>query len=303
MLRHTGQLPRDTSRALNRFLLYIPLPALVLWKVAPLVRSPSLGPGVLAAIAMPWLMFAAVWLVVPRIGRKLGWSPATNGALTLCIGLGNTLFVGYPLIEWRLGQSALPLAVLIDQLGSFLVLSTVAVLAAASFAAAAGQSQATPRHRGVVMVQRLATFPPFWALLAAVVWGAFGSFESPPAVFALLEKLAAPLTPVALFSVGASLEIRSDVLRQRRGPVALGLVCKLVVWPALCLLLYRSALGIRGPVLAVTLLQAAMPPMTTSAVLVGEFGLDEQLASLLLGLGIPLAIATVYGWSLLLPLF
>lgn len=299
MLRHTGQLPPDTSRALNRFLLYVSLPALVLWKVAPLVRSPALGPGVLAAIAMPWLMFAAVWLVVPPLGRRLGWSAATNGALTLCVGLGNTLFVGYPLIEWRLGQGALPLAVLVDQLGSFLVLSTVAVLAAASFASAAGHPM-TARHRGVVMVQRLASFPPFWALLLALAWGALGSFESPPAVFALLEKLAAPLTPVALFSVGASLEIKPNVLRARRGPVLFGLACKLVVWPALCLLLYRGALGLRGPVLAVTLLQAAMPPMTTSAVLVSEFGLDEQLASLLLGLGIPLAIATVYAWSLVL---
>ncbi len=290
LLRRAGQLPVGTPKAINRFLIWISLPALVLLKVTPLVGAVTLSRALLLPITLAWFLFAVAYVAGRGLGARLGWSRQTTGAMILAVGLGNTLFVGYPLIEWRLGPEALPIAVLVDQLGSFLVLSTLAVVVAASYGGAkVGWKQ---------LAHRLAKFPPLVGLLIAIGWGLSGTFAQAMGVVAVLDKLAACLVPLAVFSVGASLEINVDVLQRRWRQVTVGLVCKLVVLPALCVLVYGKLLGLRGLPYQVTILQAAMAPMATSAVLVSEFHLDEELANLLLGLGIPLSIGTVYLWSL-----
>lgn len=292
LLRRAGQLPAGTPKAINRFLIWLSLPALVLLKVTPLVGTVTLSRELLLPITLAWFLFAVAFLLGRLLGARLGWSLQTTGAMILAVGLGNTLFVGYPLIEWRLGPEALPIAVLVDQLGSFLVLSTLAVVVAATFGGAkVGWRQ---------LARRLAKFPPFLWLLVAIGWGLSGTFSRATGLVAVLERLAACLVPLAVFSVGASLEINVTVVQRRWRQVTFGLLCKLVLLPALCVLVYGQLLGLRGLPYQVTILQSAMAPMATSAVLVTEFHLDEELASLLLGLGIPLSIATVYLWSLLL---
>ena len=294
VLRRLGALPDEASRALNRFIIYLSLPALVLQKVTPLFGGGGVTPSLFMPVAAAWVLFGLAFGVGKLAGRAAGWSPATTGTIILAMGLGNTLFVGYPLIEWRLGAGALPLAVLIDQLGSFLVLSSVAVVVAAAQGGRAVGASA--------LVRRLIGFPPLHALLVAIVWGLSRTYHSVPIAFQIFEKLSVTLVPLALFSVGAALRLDRTLLARRWRQVGFGLGCKLVVLPALIWIVYRFGLRLTGQDLQVTVLQTAMAPMATSAVLVSEFGLDEELAALLLGLGIPLSIATVWGWSVLLRL-
>ena len=296
LLRRFGQLPAETPRAINRFIIYLSLPALVLLKVTPLVRSEAVGWKLLLPISVAWVLFAVAFVLFAWLGRQLGWSSKTTGAMVLSVGLGNTLFVGYPLLEWLLGPSVLPLAVLVDQLGSFLVLSTLAVIVAAFF----GGGAPKPSE----LVRRVVTFPPFVALIVAAIWGLVGDFRLATGMTALLEKLSVTLVPLAIFSVGASLRVDRALLVRRWRQVTLGLAFKLVLFPLSFVVLYGYLFGMRGMPLAVTILQSAMAPMATSAVLVAEFGLDEELAGLLLGLGIPLSILTVFAWNeVLLVLF
>ena len=288
LLRKSGRLPPDAPKALNAVVTFVSLPALVLLKVPPALAAASLDRDVLAPISMAWLSFALAFLVLRWLGARLGWTPATTGALVLTVGLGNTSFVGYPLLTWLLGPEALPVGILADQPGSFLVLSTVAVAAAASFGG--------KRVQFASIARQVVAFPPFLALLAAFVWAISGA-PRPAGIGDLLEKLASTLVPLALVSVGASLSIQRQVLRRRLALVGLGLALKLVVMPALFLGLYGYALGMRGLAGRVTILESAMAPMITSAVLVAEFGLDEELAGLLIGIGVPLSIVTVAAWN------
>src|SRR3546814_6428673 len=47
-----------------------------------------------------------------------------HAVLLLTVVLGNTSFLGYPLVRALLGESALPYAVVYDQFGAFMLLST-----------------------------------------------------------------------------------------------------------------------------------------------------------------------------------
>jgi predicted permease len=76
------------------------------------------------------------------------------------------------------------------------------------------------------------------------------------------------------------------------GAASLGLGWKLLLAPLLCLAL-GIATGIGGLVLAIGVLQAAMAPMVSAAILADEYGLDPELANTVLGVGILISLVTV----------
>ena len=149
---------------------------------------------------MLWLLFGVGALTFWLIGRWLGLGRTSIGALTLVGGLGNTSFVGLPMIESLQGRDGLALGLLIDQLGSYLVLSTVGVFAAALYAAEKQSGlQATAK--------KIATFPPFIALVVALL---SRSVPLPADVDKVLMRMGDTLAPLALISVG--LELRIDAI-------------------------------------------------------------------------------------------
>ena len=99
---------------------------------------------------MPWALFA-IGACCSGHRQRSGLTRAQVGALTLVGGFGNTSFVGLPMIEALQGREGLGLGLLIDQLGSYLALSTLGVAAAAWYAAG-------PRVGAREMARRIATF-------------------------------------------------------------------------------------------------------------------------------------------------
>ncbi len=57
------------------------------------------------------------------LARTFGLSRGTAGALIMLGGLGNTSFIGIPIVEICYGCSCLSVGIPIDQLGTHLVLS------------------------------------------------------------------------------------------------------------------------------------------------------------------------------------
>jgi predicted permease len=200
----------------------------------------------------------------------------------LCSALGNTSFLGFPLCSALLGRGALPLAAVYDQLGSFLMLCTVTPLV---IARAAGSSPPSPRQ----MLLRIASFPPFVALLLALLPVAHPAWLDP-----LLDALAAALIPTALFAVGLRLRLTPP---HQRAAFAFALTLKLLVLPLAALLLGR-ALGAARDVLAVAVLESAMPAMITAGAVLMAAGVASELAASLVGWGILLAQLSVPAWAL-----
>ncbi|HEX8700638.1 MAG TPA: AEC family transporter [Myxococcaceae bacterium] len=281
LARRSGRFPPQTAPALNAFVLFVALPALIVRVVHRLEFRPEL----LAAAATPWLVFLGATVFLRGLGPRLGLSQSSVAALVLTAGLGNTAFVGLPMVEALLGREGLAIAVVVDQLGSFLVLSTLATFFAAR-ASAGGQ-----RLRPTGLLLKVVTFPPFLALVSGLVlrpWDFPGWLET------LLERLGSTLTPLTLFSVGFSLRL-SGVLA-RKGALALGLGYKLALAPALVMLALWTLPEVAPIVRETTVLQNAMAPMVTGSILAAEHDLDPELAALMVGLGIPLSFFTVPLW-------
>lgn len=312
-LQRDGRLTAEAPRALGTFVLLVPLPALVIVKMHALLAHPSALGAAWLPISMAWLQMGFALVLGRVLRRPLGLSTGAEGALVLSVGLGNTAFVGYPLVEALLGAEAMPYAVLCDQPGSFAVLSTAGAVVAAAYGARIRAEQAVLAARagsgaaglevapGLGQVARAAVrralaFPPMIALLIAI---ATAPFALPDVLVRALDKLAASLVPVSLVAVGLQLRLDPAALRRRASLLGVGLGAKLVVVPALLAALYVGLLGQRGLAVQTTLLQAAMAPMVTGALLVEEAGLDTELASGLVGLGVLVSLLTVPAWSLL----
>jgi len=78
--------------------------------------------------------------------------------------------------------------------------------------------------------------------------------------------------------------------------LALGLAFKLVIGPALVLLMYAGVIGARGTVIQVTVFEAAMGPMIGAAIVAMDHDLDPALVTLMVGIGIPLSFVTLPAW-------
>ena len=83
-------------------------------------------------------------------------------------------------------------------------------------------------------------------------------------------------------------------------PVMIGLSWKLLLAP-LAILGLGSAFAVSANVLSIAVLQAAMAPMISAAILADQNDLEPDLANAILGIGIVMSLFTVTAWHLLLP--
>lgn len=272
--------PEGLAQALNWWVVYVALPALVLGQIVRLEPSWSLLlPG-----ASMWLVFFGAWASMALLGAWLGWSRGLVGCMVLTAGLGNTAFVGYPLIEALMGKEGLALAVITDQFGSFLML---AVMGAVVTSVYSGQ-----KLQWGAVGKRLVTFPAFIALIAALVLGRLPSL--PPVLFALTDTLGATMVPLALFSVGLQLKIRS--VGGDTQPLLFGLGWKLLLAPLLVwAMLYW--VGVDAKTTQVVVLQGAMAPMVTGGIMAQQHGFAPAVASRMVGLGLLISLVTVPLWQ------
>lgn len=275
--------PDSAAEVLNKVVLYVCLPAAVL-RYAPRLE---LGPEVLAVAAVPWLLVGATVLAVSGVTRWLRLRRDEHAVLLLCVALGNTSFLGYPLVRALLGEAALPYAVIYDQFGAFLILSTFGLYVLARYG---GDAEPTPRD----MLRRVATFPPFLAMLFGL---ALMPAEPPSWIAGGLQRLADALLPLVVLAIGLGLKLRMP--RDELKPLAAGLALKLAVMPALALGL-ATLLRLDGVQHDTVVLESAMPPMVTAAALAISHRLAPGLASAMVGYGILLSLATLPAWTWLL---
>ncbi len=278
-LRRSGRLPDNAAASLNGFVVHISLPALTLTYVHGLKLDTSL---ILPAL-MAWVMFGVgcgfFWLAA----RALGFSRATTGGLMLTGGLANTSFIGLPMIDTFYGPQFLGLGILIDQLGSYFVLSTLGILVASLYS---GHSM-----NAKTVIRKIVLFVPFQAFVLALL---LMPFEYPIWLDELLKRLGATLVPIALVSVSYQLQLSQ--VRGKAYALTVGLVFKLAVAPALILLLIAGVLRAEGPVLSVTVFEAAMGPMIGASIVAIDHELDPPLLTLMVGVGIPLSFLTLPVW-------
>lgn len=276
-------LPPDSAQVLNSVVLYVCLPAAVLTYVPRLQLDASLA----GLMATPWLLMLATWASVALATRVFGFARDVQAVLLIGVSLANSSFIGYPMVRALLGEAALPYAVVYDQFGTFLLLSTFGLVVIARYS-----GDSTPRAGQVLL--RIARFPPLWALLFALL---LMPAQPPSWIGRALQQLADAMLPLVMLAVGLSIQLR--LTREERVPLGVGLLLKLLVMPALALPL-SWLLGLDGLMLKVNVLESAMPTMITAAALAIAHRLAPRLAAALVGYGIVLSLATLPAWAWLL---
>ena len=282
ILRQSGRLPDNAPAALNGFIIHISLPAVILLYVHELPINASLVYPVMA----PWILFCIGLLVFIGIAKVARWSPQTTGGLILAGSLANTSFLGLPMIETFYGASFIGVGILIDQLGTYMALSTLGIVVAATYSS----SQAGGFCASSV-IRKIIKFAPFQALLLALV---LRPIAFPDDLTQLLGRLSGTLAPLALVSVGY--QLRLGDLSGRLSALTLGLLFKLVIGPILVTFIMVKLLHTTGQTTQVTIFEAAMAPQIGAAIVAIEHKLDPPLVTLMVGIGIPLSFLTLPMW-------
>jgi predicted permease len=277
VLKRTPRFPKDTGNVLSLFAIYVSLPALVLLKIPALQFSTDL----LTPMLMPWVMLGVSAAGVLGLARVFKWNRQITGCLLLLIPLGNTSFLGIPMVSAFFGEQAIPYAVLYDQLGSFLALATYGSVVIALY------GSDTPRTTPGNILKKVMTFPPFIALILAFT---LKSTTYPDTMTSLLNTLGATLIPVVMIAVGFQLTF--SMPKEMTLPLVSGLILKLVIAPAIALGLCR-AMGLQGEAVSVSIFEAGMPPMVSACALAILAGLSPSLAAALAGSGIILSFVTL----------
>jgi len=260
------------------------MPSLILLKVPAVEISADMIIPV--GVAWAWLILGS--LIVILLSRWLAWPRSVEGAMLLLVTLGNTSFLGYPLVLAYFDDTVLGYAIFFDQLGGFLILSTFGLLVIAVY------TPATSDHGGnlslVSIAKKVLTFPPFLALLIAVFAPIDGVIASVNGVLGLLGKL---LMPAALFVLGV--QFQPKLLPEHIAPLLSAIGLKMIVAPLVALIIVVG-LGSTNEVRIATVFESAMPSMITPGLMAMHAGIAPRFVATLLG------YSTVFAF-LSLPLF
>lgn len=270
ILLQKSDAPSDFAKSLNFFVIYVSLPATVLMQV-PKIQFDFSALGV---ILMPWLLLPFVIVIVILMTRN--HPPQTRAALLLVMPLGNTSFVGIPIVHTLLGEEAIPYVLMYDQFGTFLILSLYG-------AAVIARYETGVFHKRLIL-KKLLFFPPFIFLVFALLFG-----EIPLGIQPYLQLLSSTLVPLALVSVGYSMKFGGEV---DYGLFTQSLVLKLLIMPLIAFgVLF--AVGTEPLALKTAVLESGMPSMITAGALAIAAGFAPALSAALVGYGIIIALITL----------
>lgn len=276
LFRKLEAFPDQTAQALNMFALYVALPAVILIKVPQL----SFSNNMIVPAIVPWAMLVLSVVLILLVGKKSGWSKDTIGVLLLVVPIGNTSFMGVPMVNAFFGEEGIPYLIIYDQIGTMMIFATYGSIILALYGRE-GEIQIAQ------VVKRAILFPPTLAFLVGL---AFRSWSYPEPVIRGLETLAGMLTPLVMTAIGFQLRIRLSpaVLR----PLSFGLVIKLVIAPCVALIACRL-LGLNSLSADISIFEAGMPPMVTAGALAIAAGMVPELAAALVSLGMALAFVSL----------
>ena len=274
--------PQETGQGCIRIVIYIILPCITLRAFQEI----HIAPDLLIPVVAVWLPVCLAIIFFYLLGRAYSYSPSTIGALILGGAFANTSLVGIPLVNYFAGQQYTGLAIWIDQAGTYAALNLIGI----PIAALASGDPALRASIGGVL-KRIGTFPPFLAMIIALLTR---PFDYPEWLLSLFDNVALAMVPFALFGVGFQLQFKN--LAGRVALLSTALVFSLVVAPASILFVFVGVLGIVSSDIKVTILEIANGPQIGAAAIALQYRLDPPLVAGIVGIGIAASLITTHGW-------
>jgi len=262
---------------LNKTIIWVVLPALVLTTLTDVVLTLD----VLFPVAIAWLMLLVTLVIVWVIRRYAKWSREVTFAAVFMMGLGNTAMLGIPLIRILLGEDYLAAAFAYDQFGSFLLVTIVATASIAAF------EHETPVFDLRKIAVNIFSFPPFISVIVALL---LPSTTTLGVTLPVLKLIALTLAPLSMLLVGLQFYVK--LAPEYFSPTLWVLGIRTVLSPLLVACI-GVGLGINQYTLYPTIMQSAMPPMITVAILLMSNNIAPRFVASVLGIGTLLSIAAL----------
>jgi predicted permease len=275
--------PEESANILNKFVIFISLPAMIMLQIPKL----TLSMDILIPVIIAWVVMTVTAVLTLFISNRLHFSKEVTGVLMLVSVLTNSSFLGIPVINAYLGDEALPFILVYDQMGTFLALATYGIFVAAYYS---NQSEINVR----IMAVKILTFPPFVSLIIALF---FIGTPFPETISKVLLMLGNTIVPIALVAVGLQLQLKLP--GHEIQPFALALFIKLLIAPLIALAIVAMA-GWTNLAASVSVMEAGMAPMITAGAMASLSGLAPRLSSAIVGYGILLSFfSTAFLFKLL----
>ena len=283
-IQRINNFPKNTAVVLNQYILFVALPAMALYYLPKIALSWDL----LLPASVAWIAFGLSFLIFNSLGKIYNWSKKLTGCLIITAGLGNTSFVGIPVIQALYGDEGLNTLIIIDLPGTFVALSTVGFFVATLYS--------NQKGTGDSILRKMFTFPPLLAFFVGLILMIL-KIDFPTAISDTFKQLSATISPIALISVGYQLKFKSYSKHFKF--LFLGLSFQLLILPLVILTLFYFVLGRTDLATKVCIIEAAMAPMITGSILASTYGLKPELSNMMVGYGIPISFITLAGWYFL----
>ncbi len=257
--------PEEGAIWLTRFVFFFALSAMLFRFAAGLDLGALFDPRfVLAYLAGS----TAIWATGMAVARWRGLPVPEAAMEAQCCMIGNTGFLGVPMLVVLLGQRAVGPVLMVLTI-DMLVFSTLITLIIH------GARSGGMRLRTVLPVMRgIVANPMILSMVAGLVWAQM-RLPMPGPFDEFLSLLGAAATPGALFAIGASLAAR----RLQRVPASAWLsFAKLVLHPA-AVGLASWGLGVDPFAAGVMMAAAALPVAGNVYILAQYFGVAQQRVS------------------------
>jgi malate permease and related proteins len=278
ILRRVEIFQKNAFLVLNSFIIYVCMPALNLLYTTEIHFERSL----LFPFLMPYTIFFFSFIFFRIIAPIFHFDRATTGALILTAGISSISFVGFPIFELLYGKEGLKVGILMSQAGCFVIVGTLGIIIASFY------SDSEPSYQKIV--KNVATFPPFIAFCIALILN-FSSFHFPDLAKEILQKLGSPFSVIALISIGLQINFNKEMFTNKA--LYVGLFYKLFLAPLLIFTIYILFLGENTWLGKISVLGAGLGSMNVAAIVAINHNLNPKLASLMIGVGIPLSLITV----------
>ena len=284
----------DPARVLANAAFYIFVPAL-LFRTTARLDTATLPWAFLGAFFVPVLVLIALMYALHRWRRKPGENVVTPSVKAITAGFGNTLQVGLPVAAGVFGERGLAIHIAVVSLHALSILTLLTAMVELDLA----RERSTGNLAGTLLqtVRNTVIHPVVLPVLAGLAWNATG-FAIPAVADEALQSLGTAVVPLCLTLIGMSLAYYGWP-RTWHGLVGL-LVAKLVVMPAVVLVVGHWLLGLNGMPLAVIVMIAALPTGSNALIFAQRYRTMEAEVTAATVLSTVLYVATAPLWLALL---
>jgi predicted permease len=266
---------KDAPTILNQFVIYISLPAMILLQVPKL----SFSMDMVIPIVIAWSVMIISAILILLLSKFFSFSREITGCLMLVSILTNSSFLGIPIINAYMGESALAYVLVYDQLGTFIALATYGTFIASYYS---NKTQLTFK----IITLKVFTFPPVIALITSLF---LMGVEFNPIISKVLNSFASTIVPVALVAVGLQLKLKLP--KEDLKPFSVALSVKLIIAPIIAIGI-SSLFNWNNQASIVSIMEAGMAPMITAGAIASMAGLAPRLSSVIVGYGILISFIT-----------